>query len=154
MKVYKIIFALIFILSLSFNAAFLIHQFTVHPSHPETPANQMSMDLTDQQKKQMEPIRLKIHQDNETIKKQIHQCQEKLLTALKNEPVDKKAIYQCIDNINDLQKKIQQNTVEEIIRIRKYMSPDQCNCLIEGLGAAMQQTAKPCNCPHCQSHKQ
>ena len=154
MKVYKIIFELIFILSLSFNAAFLIHQFTVHPSHPETSANQMPMDLTDQQKKQMEPIRIKIHKDNEAIKKQILQCQERLLAALKNEPVDKKAIYQCIDNINDLQKKIQKNTVEEIIQIRKYMNPDQCNCLIEGLGAVMQQTAKPCNCPHCQSHKQ
>jgi len=154
MKVYKIVFGLIFVISLSFNAAFLIHQFTVHPSHTETPANQMPLELTDQQKKKMEPIRLKIHQDNEAIKKQIHQCQEKLLAALKNEPVDKKAIYQCIDNINDLQKKIQKNTVEEIIQVRKYMSPDQCNCLIEGLGTAMHQTTKPCNCPHCQSHKQ
>jgi Spy/CpxP family protein refolding chaperone len=153
MKVYKIVFGLIFVLSLSFNAAFLIHLITAHPSHAETPANQMPMDLTDQQKKQMEPIRLKIHKDNEAIKKKILQCQEKLLTALKTQPVDKQAIYRCIDNISHLQKKIQQNTVEEIIQIRKYMNPDQCNCLIEGLGAAMHQTAKPCNCPHCQSHK-
>jgi Spy/CpxP family protein refolding chaperone len=154
MKFNKFIFGLIFILSLSLNAAFLIHLFTVHLSHPETPANKMPMELTEQQKKQMEPIRLKIHQDNEAIKKQIHHCQEKLLTALKNEPVDKQAIYQCIDNINNLQKKIQKNTVEEIIEIRKYMNPDQCNCLFKGLGTAMQQTVKPCNCPHCQSHKQ
>lgn len=154
MKVYKIIFGLIFVISLSFNTAFLIHQFTVHPSHAETPGNQIPMELTEQQKKQMEPIRLKIHQDNEVIKKQIHQCQEKLLAALKNEPFDKQAIYQCIDNINDLQKKIQKNTVEEIIQVRKYMNPEQCDCLIKGLGVAMQQTVKPCNCPHCQSHKQ
>ncbi len=154
MKVNKFIFGLILVLSLSFNAAFLIHQFKVHPSNAETPVNQVPLDLTDQQKKQMEPIRLKIHKDNETIKKQIHQYQEKLLTALKNEPVDKKAVYQCIDNINDLQKKIQKNTVEEIIQVRKYMNPDQCNCLIEGLGTAMQQTTKPCNCPYCaESHK-
>jgi Spy/CpxP family protein refolding chaperone len=154
MKVYKIVFGLIFILSLSFNAALLIHLITAHPSHAETPANQMPMDLTDQQKKQMEPIRLKIHKDNEAIKKEILQCQEKILTALKNEPVDKQAIYQCIDNISHLQKKIQQNTVEEIIQIRRYMNPDQCNCLIEGLGTAMKQTTKPCNCPSCaQSHK-
>lgn len=154
MKFNKFIFGLVFVLSLSLNAAFLIHLFTVHLSHTEKPTGQMPMELTEQQKKQIEPIRLKIHQDNETIKKQIHQCQEKLLTALKNEPVDKQAIYQCIDNINNLQKKIQKNTVEEIIEIRKYMNPDQCNCLIKGLGAAMQQTVKPCNCPHCQSHKQ
>lgn len=154
MKVYKIVFGLTFILSLSFNAAFLIHLTTAHPSHAETPANQMLMDLTDQQKKQMEPIRLKIHKENEAIKKQILQCQKKLLTTLKTQPVDKQAIYQCIDNINHLQKKIQQNTMEEIIQIRKYMNPDQCNCLIEGLGAAMHQTTKPCNCPYCvQSQK-
>jgi len=154
MKVYKIIFGLIFVISLSINAAFLIHQFTVHASRAETPVNQMSMELTEQQKKQMEPIRLKIHKDNEAIKKEIIQCQEKLLAALKNEPVNKASVYQCIDNINDLQKKIQKNTVDEIIQIRKYMNPDQCNCLIEGLGAAMHQTTQPCNCPYCaQTHK-
>jgi Spy/CpxP family protein refolding chaperone len=154
MKVYKIVFGLIFVLSLSFNAALLIHQFTAQPSHAETPSNQMPLDLTEQQKKQMEPIRLKIHKDNEAIKKEILQCQEKLLTALKTEPVDKQAIHRCIDNISHLQKKIQKNTVEEIIEIRKYMNPDQCNCLMEGLGAAMHQTTKPCNCPYCaQSHK-
>lgn len=154
MKANKFIFGLVFVLSLSFNAAFLIHHFTVHSSQAETPANQMPMELTAQQKKKMEPIRLKIHQDNEAIKKQIHQCQEKLLAALKNEPVDKEAVYQCIDNINNLQKKIQKNTVNEIIQIRKYMNPDQCNCLIEGLGVAMHQTTQPCNCPSCaQTHK-
>ena len=153
MKVNKFIFGIIFVLSLSFNAAFLIHQFTVHPSSTETPANQMPLVLSEQQKKQMEPIRLKIHKDNEAIKKEILQCQEKLLTALKTQPVDKQAIYQCIDNISNLQKKIQQNTVEEIIQLRKYMDPDQCNCLMEGLGAAMHQTTKPCNCPYCQSQK-
>lgn len=152
MKTYKFILGIIFILSLSFNAAFLIHLFTAHPSHAETPANQMHLDLTGQQKKQMEPIRLKIHRDNEAIKKQIHQCQENLLAALKSEPVNKQAIYECIDNISNLQKKIQQNTVEEIIQVRKYMNPDQCNCLIEGLGAVMHQTTKPCDCPSCQSH--
>ena len=154
MKVYKIIFGIIFVLSLSFNAAFLINLIRAHPSHAETSANQMLMELTDQQKKQMEPFRLKIHKDNEAIKKQIIHCQKKLLTALKTQPVDKQSIYQCIDNISHLQKKIQQNTVEEIIQIRKYMDPDQCNCLIEGLGAAMHQTTKPCNCPYCtQSRK-
>lgn len=154
MKVNKFIFGLIFVLSFSFNAAFLIHQFTTHPSQPETPANQMPMDLTEQQKKQMEPIRLKIHKDNEAIKKEILQCQEKLLTALKTQPVDKQVIYQCIDIISHLQKQIQQNTVEEIIQIKKFMNPDQCNCLIEGLGTAMQQSTKPCNCPYCaESHK-
>lgn len=153
MKTNKFILGIIFILSLSLNAAFLINLLTAPTSHGETQENLPGLNLTNQQKKQMEPIRLKIHQENEAIKKQIHQCQEKLVAALKTEPVDKQTIYKCIDNISNLQKKIQKNTVEEIIQVKKYMNPDQCNCLIEGLGAAMHQTAKPCNCPHCQSDK-
>jgi Spy/CpxP family protein refolding chaperone len=149
----KIIFGIIFILSLSFNAAFLINLITARPDHSETQDTQMSLNLTDEQKKQMEPIRAKMHRENEAIKKQIAQCQEKLLAALKSDPVDRKAINNCLENIGNLQKKIQQNTIEEILQIRKHMNPDQCNCLMEGLGSAMTQSSKPCNCPYCQSHK-
>ena len=151
MKTAKFFLGLTFILSLSFNAAFLIHLFTAHPSPSQTEANSMQLHLTEQQKRQIEPLRLKIHKDNEAIKTEIRQCQEKLMAALKTDPLDKQAIYRCIDNINNLQKKIQQNTVEEIIQVSKFMNPDQCNCLIEGLGAAMHQDVKPCNCPHCQA---
>lgn len=152
MKTGKIIFGIIFILSLSFNAAYLIHLFTVH-GRTEASNNQMSLKLTELQKKAIEPIQRKMHRENEAIKKQIAQCQEKLLAALKSDPVDKNAINNCLENISNLQKKIQQNTVEEIIQVRKYMNPEQCNCLIEGLGSAMAHSSKPCSCPYCQSHK-
>jgi len=153
MKTFKIIPGIIFVLSLSFNTAFLIRMLTAHPAHSETAENYLNLNLSEQQKKQMEPIRLKMHKENEAVKKQIAQCQEKLLTALKTEPVDKKAINQCIENISDLQKKIQLNTIEEIIQVKKYMNTEQCNCLIDGLGVALNQTAKACNCPHCRAHK-
>ena len=149
----KMIPVIIFILSLSFNIAFLIHMITSHPAHSEAAEYHMNLNLSEEQKKLMEPIRLKMHRENEAVKKQIMKCQAKLMAALKTEPVDKEAINRCIENISDLQKKIQLNTVEEIIRIRKYMSTEQCNCLIDNLGTAMNQTTKPCNCPHCRSHK-
>jgi Spy/CpxP family protein refolding chaperone len=152
MKTGKIIFGIIFILSLSFNAAYLIHLFTVH-GHTGTSNKQMNLKLTELQKKAIEPVRARIHRENEAIKKQIAQCQEKLLVALKSEPVDKNAINNCLENISNLQKKIQQNTIEEIIHIRENMNPEQCNCLIEGLGSALTHSSKPCNCPYCQSHK-
>jgi Spy/CpxP family protein refolding chaperone len=151
MKTAKFLLGLTFILSLSFNAAFIIHLFTAQPAHTETLPNQMQLDLSEQQKKQIEPLRLKMHRDNEAIKTEIRQCQEKLMAALKTVPPDKQAIYRCIDNINNLQKKIQQNTVEEIIQVSKFMNPNQCNCLIQGLGAAMHQDVQPCNCPYCQA---
>jgi len=147
----KKILAIVFVLSLSFNAAFLIYLFTAGPG---TPGSELDLNLTEQQKKQMEPIQVKMHLENEAIKKQIAECREELLAALKSDPVDRAAVNTCIENINNLQKKIQHNTVEEIIRIRKYMNPDQCNCLIEGLGAAMDNTSKACNCPHCSTATQ
>jgi Spy/CpxP family protein refolding chaperone len=153
MKTGKIIITIIFVLSLSFNAAFIIHLINAHPAHSASQETPVKLDLTDEQKKQIEPIRTKMHRENEAIKKQIAQCQEKLLSALKSDPVDKNAINNCLENISSLQKKIQQNTIEEIIHIREHMNPEQCNCLIEGLGSAMAQSSKPCDCPYCQSHK-
>lgn len=152
MKISKIILGILFILSISFNAAFLINLLTAETTHTETSENPLNLNLTEQQEKQVETVRAKMHRENQAIKKQIAQCQEDLLKALKQEPVDKAAINGYIENISNLQKKIQQNTIEEIIQVKKYMNPDQCNCLIEGLGTAMANTSKPCNCPHCQSH--
>jgi Spy/CpxP family protein refolding chaperone len=146
----KKILGIIFILSLSFNAAFIIHLVS---SSSKTEARHPKLKLSEHQKKMMEPIRLKMHRSNEAIKKQITQCQEKLLAALKTDPVDKNAINGCLKNISSLQKKIQQNTIEEIIQIRRFMNPEQCNCLLEGLSSAMTHTSKSCNCPYCQSHK-
>ncbi len=144
---------LIFVLSLSFNAAFLIYLFTAQPGPRGTQGSEMKLNLTEQQKKRMEPIQVKIHRENAAIKTKIAKCQEELLAALKADPVDRTAVNTCIERINNLQKKIQLNTIEEIIRIRKYMNPDQCTCLIEGLGAALDNSPQTCNCPHCRTHK-
>jgi Spy/CpxP family protein refolding chaperone len=152
MRTGKIILGILFILSISFNAAFLINLLNAQTTHTETSENPLNLNLTEQQEKQVETVRVKMHRENQAIKKQIAQYQEDLLKALKQEPVDRAVINGCIENISSLQKKIQQNTIEEIIQIKKYMNPDQCNCLIEGLGTAMADTSKPCNCPYCQSH--
>jgi Spy/CpxP family protein refolding chaperone len=146
----KKILGIIFILSLSFNAAFIIHLVSYSS---KTEASHTKLKLSEHQKKMIEPIRIKMHRANEAIKKQITQCQEKLLTALKTDPADKDAINGCLKNISNLQKKVQQNTIEEIIQIRKFMNPEQCNCLLDSLSAVMNHTSKSCNYPYCQSHK-
>ncbi len=151
MKTGKIILTIIFVLSLSFNAAFIINLITAPPAGSVSPGTQVKLDLTDEQKKQIEPIRSKMHGENEAIKKQIAQYQEKLLAALDADPIDKNAVNYCLENIGNLQKKIQRNTIEEIIQVRKYMSPEQCNCLIKGLGSAVAQSSEPCNCPYCKA---
>jgi hypothetical protein len=150
----KKIARIVFLLSLSFNVAFLIHLLSVHIIPATSTENHVALQLTHQQKKHIEPIRAEMHRQNETIKAQIASCREKLLAALKAEPVDKTAITKCVDNISNLQKKIQLNTIEEIIHLRNFMDADQCNCLIDSLEAAMTGTAKPCNCPQCRSARQ
>jgi hypothetical protein len=149
----KKILGTIFILSISFNAAFMIHMTSSHSRTEENNRN-IELNLSGHQKKIMEPIRIKMHRENEAIKKQITQCQEKLLVALKTDPVDKDTINDCLENISSLQKKIQQNTIKEIIQIRKFMNPAQCNCLVDSLGAVMNHTSKPCNCPYCKIKKE
>lgn len=152
MKMNKIIPGILFILSISFNVAFLINLLTAPTTHTETSENPLNLNLTEGQEKHVETVRAKMHRENQAIKKQIAQCQEDLLDALKQEPVDRTTINDFLENISALQKKIQQNTIEEIIQIKKYMNPEQCNCLMEGLWTAMADTSKPCDCPYCQSH--
>ena len=143
---------IIFVISLSLNAAFIIYLFTpkIFPK-PETSINKMKLELTEEQKKHLEPSQVKIHRENENIKSQITQCQQKLLTALKADPIDRTEINNCIEKINELQKKIQQNTIEEILLLRQHINTDQCNCLMEGLNAAMGSSNQMCDCPHCRA---
>lgn len=143
---------IIFILSLSFNAAFLIYLFTPKIfSKAEPPGNELKLELTEQQKKHLEPAQVKFHRENEAIKSQIAECQQKLLDTLKTDPIDRTEINNCIENINNLQKEIQQNTIEEILLLRQHINTDQCNCLMEGLNAAMDNSTQTCDCPHCRA---
>ncbi len=150
----RTIIRVVFILSISFNAAFLIHLFTTkaqtRPFGPEGSAiGHLSLDLTETQKKQIAPVQLAMQRQNETIKKQITGHQGVLLEALKEKDVDRGEVNRCINNISDLQKKLQLNTVEEIIRVREYMNTDQCNCLIGCLEASMDGKGGKCTGSCC-----
>ena len=146
----KLIFRVVLILSLAFNAAAVLH-FIRTPSTAAPPAQTQKtpLNLTTQQKQKMEPVRRKLHKQNTEIKKQITTCQQKLLTALNKDPVDKPEVTQCIETISDLQKQLQLNTIEEIIQMKKHMNPTQCTCMINNLDNAINKTNKPCTCPHC-----
>lgn len=148
----KILVRLILILSLGFNAAAVIY-FLQSPKTVAANAapdlKTIPMHLTDQQKKEIEPLRLEFHRKNQTIKKEITARQKELLAALDEEHVDITTVNRCIDTINQLQKKIQLNAAEEIIRMKKIMNPRQCTCMIKNLGHAMDKSNQPCTCTHC-----
>lgn len=143
----KIITRLIFILSISINIAFGINIFMTNGKSDQQ--KQLPLNLTDTQKSQLEKIRLKNHQKNEHMKKKISAYQERMIAALHSETVDREEINHCIDGISAIQKEIQQNTINEILQIKKHLDPQQCNCLVDNINTQMKQGSKPCTMECC-----
>ncbi len=145
----KVILRVLFILSVSLNIAFAIHLLTVRPVEPEEKG--IDLNLSETQQGQLKGIHLKIHHENEALRKKIAECQKRVMTALKSERVDKEKINLCLERISALQKKIQKNTVEEIIQVKQVLDPHQCNCLFEGLDVKVHHN--PCTRECCNLQK-
>ena len=137
-----------FILSISLNIAFAVYLFS-----SATTKENNNLQLTAPQIKVVKEIRQNVHQENEKIKKEIIQCQKDMLVALKKEKVNKETISQCIDKISNLQKKIQLNTIDEILQVKEKLNQHQCNCLIDDLGTKLSQTSKGCSKECCNPTK-
>lgn len=144
----RIILRAMFILSISLNIAWVAFMFS-HPSEK----GEIQLNLTDQQKKKVNKIHMEIHRENESVKAKIIEHQKDLLYALKEKEIDREKVGKCLDQISSLQKKIQQNTVKEIIQIKKYLDSDQCDCLLKGLGKKLSQVSKPCDKECCRPKK-
>ncbi len=132
----RIVWRIIFVVSIGLNAAFLIHLLSGHAC---LTASSRELNLSAQQQNQLQQLRLNYHRLNESVRKEIAGCQERMLAELNREKIDKKQINQCIEKIGNLQKKLQQNTVEEIIQVKEFLSPQQCNCLIDQLKTRMKK---------------
>ena len=143
----KTIIKIIIILSVSLNIALAIHLFT--PSTQAGEDQPLPLNLTEAQKKQVSQIHEEKHSDNEVLKRHIAQCQQKMMGMLKAQNIDKKEIYQCIDKISELQKGLQRNTVDTIIRMKKVLDNKQCTCLIDGLNSKMAGASKECTSDCC-----
>lgn len=141
----RIILRLIFILSISFNIAFILHLLGHSPDQKN-----IQLNMTEKQREYVNRIHLKVHKDNKEIKDRIRQCQKDLMKALKEEELNHEQVSKCIDEINNLQKKIQLNTIEEIIQVKKVLNKHQCDCLIDGLNQRLSQVSKPCDRECCQ----
>ena len=136
----------LFVVSLAFNAAFALHLITASPRGAGSPSE---INLTAEQEKQMRDIRMQIHRENEPIKEEIRLCQEKLMAALRAEQVDLTAADSCIESIGRLQKKIQENSVRELVELKKILSPEQCDCLLEEITSHLNRSTAPCSKPCC-----
>lgn len=144
----RIILRVVFILSISFNIAFLVYILTL----PAGQAN-INLNMTDNQREAVNRIHLKLHKENEGIKKEIRERQIELINALKAEKVNREIVGKCIEKINILQKKIQQNTIDEIIQVKIYLNDHQCDCLIDGLNMKISRASIPCDRECCKPKK-
>jgi Spy/CpxP family protein refolding chaperone len=144
----RIILRMVFILSISFNIAFVIHLLG-HTSDREN----IQLNMTDRQTEAVTKIHMKLHKENEGIKKEIRECQIELINALKADKVNREIVGKCIEKISILQKKIQQNTIDEIIQVKQYLNDHQCGCLIDGLNLRLSQVSKPCDKECCRPKK-
>ena len=142
----KLILRILFILSLSFNAAFLVYLV----SHQKTsPVDRVDLNLSAEQQKQVQEIRLKKHRQNEAIKREISRSQESMMSALRAAVVDRKQVNRHVKEINHLQQQLQQNTVEEILELKRLLDSEQCTCLMDGLDAEMKHSMAPCTKACC-----
>lgn len=132
----RIVWRIVFVVSIGLNAAFLIHLLS---GHAGLTASSGEMSLSAQQQNQLQQLRSNYHRLNESVRKEIADCQERMLAELNKEKIDKEQINRCVEKISDLQKKLQQNTVEEIIQVKEFLSPQQCNCLIDQLKSRMKK---------------
>jgi len=146
----KLIFRFIFILSILLNLSMAVHFFK---SNFNTKSTEFALNLTKQQKERMTKIRLVSHKKNEQIKIQIKRCQEKMIADLKAVEVNKENVFAHIRDINALQEKIQQNTIEEILQVKKFLNHNQCECLIDGLHAKLSAATKICSKECCNPEK-
>lgn len=146
----KLIFRFIFILSILLNLSMAVHFFKSNSSSKST---EFALNLTKQQKEKMTKIRLVSHKKNEQIKILIKRCQEKMIADLKAEEVNKEKVFAHIRDINTLQEKIQQNTIEEILQVKKFLNHHQCECLLDGLNAKFSAATKICSKECCHPEK-
>lgn len=146
----KLVFRFIFILSVLLNLSMAVHFFK---GNLKTKKAEFALNLTKQQKEKMAMVRLVSHKKNEQIKIQIKRCQEKMITDLKAAEVDKEKVFAHLRDISALQEKIQQNSIEEILAVKKFLQHHQCECLIDGLQAKLSAATKICSKECCHPEK-
>jgi hypothetical protein len=145
----RLIPRLLFLLSLAFNAAFLVYLLT--GTRPPATANMANLPrLTAESRQQMRLLRRELQPQYARLQNRLTEVQTQLLTALRADPVDTKEVDACLQNISAVQLEWQQVTVAEILQCKHFLSSRDCACLLERLGTGMGVPAAGCeNKAHC-----
>jgi Spy/CpxP family protein refolding chaperone len=129
----KIALRLLFILSVSFNLAFL-GNLLIGPEKSEARDNFLNeIRLSKEQAEKIRAASGSIDSENRELTAKIAKCQQNLIQWLQEPQVDKEKAFQCIRDINALQHKIQENTIKKILVCKEHLSGDQCSCLMDNM---------------------
>jgi Spy/CpxP family protein refolding chaperone len=148
----KIALRLLFILSLSFNAAFL-GQLLFSPEKSKAGDNFLNeLRLSKEQGEKIRAASEFIDRENRELTAKIKKCQQNLIQSLQEPQVDKEKAYQCINDINALQQKIQENTIKKILICKEHLTRDQCSGLMDNMCKKMHVNPDYCK-KHCDIKK-
>jgi len=142
----RILFA-VFLFSFIFNVVFIFHLLSVR--HSEEGSLGKKFTLNDLQKEKITEESGVILSENLKFEIELKKCRQDLYNLLNSKVPDKKEIEKCITTINDIQKNIQMNTVEQLLIYKKHMTEDQCKCFLKEFGQKMNVhhvCDENCNC--------
>ena len=142
----KILFS-VFLFSLIFNVVFIVH--TLSDRHSGVENTSPGFVLDESQKEKITEESAGILEENVKFEGELKKCRQDLYNLLNSEVPDKKEIEKCITTINEIQKKIQMNTVEQLLIYKKHMTEDQCKCFLKEFGDKMNvhhQCDENCSC--------
>lgn len=143
----KLVLRILFILSISFNLAFLGYLILSPQKTAAQDSLMIDLHLSHEQAKNIRSASAAIDLENIDLKTKVVECQEELVKVLQDPEVDKEKAFQCIKDINALQQKIQENTLKKILICKEHLSHDQCSCLMDNMCKKMH-----INPDHCQKH--
>jgi Spy/CpxP family protein refolding chaperone len=143
----KIILRLLFILSISFNLAFLAHFFLSPKKSAAQDSLMNELKLSGEQAKNIRSASETIDRENVDLKTKVLKYRQELVKLLQAPKVDKENAFQCIKDINALQQKIQENTIKKILIYKEHLSNEQCSCLMDNVCKKMH-----IHPGHCKEH--
>lgn len=143
----KVILRIVFLASLALNvavAAYLISTRSSGNSGAAAPGPQLS----GQQVRHMREVRRQMIPRYEALRRKRDRFQAELISLLKTEPADRERIHSCIENISAAQKEIRELNVEEILVCKRFLSNQQCRCLLDrGAGKTKMSCGADNGCP-------
>lgn len=131
----KLVIISIFLFSIIFNIVFVYHLVTVHKDNKNNVLDDVILS-TEQQNlinKKTEFIIKK----NKELNLELKKCRKDLYSILDNDNPDREKIKICIDAINNIQKEMQINTIEQLLIYKKNLSKSQCDCFMKNVGNEM-----------------